>query len=351
MKFPISSGFALAAVIACATPVGAQDAEQPANEPSADRLAADSDIAPPVTIQTVPAPAPPPIRTMRTVPPPAPRPSVIEPRAALPVADLATSEAKLQWFQSPVLFFPGKMEPGQATVLENDRMFEAPLAWAISAKLGADVVIDTGTRQVALAAGDIVPQVVLKTKAGVDPRYTLFCTRNKITQKRVSSGIFDKLQFGIEDSLRDAQWCLQDTDGDGSFDTAVGLNDGNKVSPAAPIAPVPYSISVAEPIPGGDDRITVKVTQVGKKDVVLVLSVTQMGKAMKFDTLQSGFHRASALTSLRYDGTTQGAASLLGMRFKVLSADRKANQATLEWQPAVRHPDEFVIIPLELHTY
>jgi len=303
----------------------------------------------PAPVLLIPPPAPravvpPPIQTVPVLsPPPAPP----APPPQLAVTTLAGGVEKLEWFQSPVLFLPGQVKAGSASLAEQDTIFQAPLVWALAGRLGSDVTIAGPGEPVTLKAGDILPRVNLRIGAGIDQRYTLYCTRNRVLQKVQSSGWLAKLQRNIMDSMNDAQWCLQDTDNDGKLDLAVVLNAGAPVTEAAKIEPVAFEASFAVPIPGDEDHLTMSMYRVGKKEVGILLSIKQMGRALKFDTLTSGYYAGNQLTNIPYAADGTGMKSILGVRIKVSEPDQKGNRASIEWLPvADRGP--FVQIPSEL---
>jgi len=266
------------------------------------------------------------------------------PENQLPVTQLIGTEKKLKWRQMPAVFLPGLTEAGRERVLENDALVKIPLHWAMSAYLQGDVTIEGIGDPVVLKAGDVMPQVVLEEGRGVDDRFTLFCTRSRILQKQ------NDLLLSIFDGARDAQWCLQDSDSDGQFDLAVALAAGAPVKKAADITPVPYEMRYGQRIPGDDDFVSFRMTRVSKKHVDIGLSIFQSGKPMAFQTMTSGMYRASSTTRIRYRDVDTATTRILGVDFEVHFADRKANQAEVEWGPAPFNSSAIIPIPTKLTT-
>lgn len=291
-------------------------------------------IPPPAPSYVAP-PSPPPIQTAPAQPTP------------IPVTQLATDGQKPDWFQSPVLFLPGRTKGGSGNFRESQTIFEAPLVWAMAGRIGADVTISGPGAPVQLKAGDVLPAVAPRMDGRVDERFTLFCTRNKIIQKSKSYGFLDDLEYGLMRGMRDAQWCLQDSDGDGELDLAVVLNAGAPISQAAAIEPVPYEVRNGETILGGDDRLRVILNRVGKRETTLMLSIRQMGREMTFDTLTSGLYEASKFTNVTNSLDEKSWTSVLGISFGVSQPDQKGNSASIEWLPVANNAS-YVVIPTEL---
>ena len=302
-------------------------------------------------------PAPPPIEAVQ-VPPPAPRsfsratsapPTDVAapyPANQLPATDLIGSEDKLKWFQSPAVFLPGLTEPGRERVVENTVLLRAPLHWAVSAKLGGDVTIAGIGDPVVLSAGDILPQVVLQKKRDLDDRFVLFCTRTRVHQK--SSGL--DIMGSILNSMKDAQWCLQDSNSDGTLDLAVVLAAGAPIKKAQDITPIPYTVRYGQKIPGDDSFVAFSFDHVGRNDVGLGLTVIQAGEAMVFDTMRSGAYSARRQTMVRHRNVDAPTANILGVSFRVHHADRKENLAEIEWEPGQFNRSAIITIPWRLTT-
>lgn len=369
MKF--GECFCAVAALALAYPVAAQDAVQAESgvQEAPDEVAPSAPPPPPpILVRTAPSektdanqdevvdflpPPPPPAPPALVIPPPAPPPSPPlslsrldrtppinvkgpYPENQLPVTQLVGTEKKLRWRQMPAVFLPGLTEAGRERVLENDALVKIPLHWAMSAYLQGDVTIEGIGDPVELKAGDVIPQVVLEEGRGIDDRFTLFCTRSRILQKE------NDLLLSILDGARDAQWCLQDTDSDGMFDLAVALSAGAPVKKAADITPVPYD--------GDDNFVSFTMTRVSKKYVDIGLNIFQSGKPMAFQTMTSGTYRASSTTRIRYRDVDTATVKILGVDFEVHFADRKANQAEVEWGPAPFNSSAIIPIPTKLTT-
>lgn len=335
-----------------AAPLSAQSETPEPAEEAVEVAPAPLVIPPPMIMLDVPRP---PMRTVpdpRPAPPPPPPPIAQIPATDLPKGDLKSdpkSGAKLEWQQSPVMFIPSSVKAGDGKIFENTTIITAPLVWASSARLGADVAIVGAGETVALKAGDILPRVVLRTATGIDQRVSLFCTRSRLGQQTANPSLFGKLLDGITQSLSDAQRCLQDTDGDGKLDLAVILGEGSDIIKGDDIDPVPFESLFAEPIPGNEDFLTIQMTGVGRKNVQFFLDIKLLGKSMQFDTLTSGFRRANKFTSVSYEEGKPSSASILGVRITITDAVRKENHATLEWAPLNNNPFDFVIIPTQLY--
>ena len=359
--------------------VSAQDGSQDAEETAQSTETA----PPPVTVRPVaspppesmkPVPVPPPAPPVLRIPPPAPMVSPAPPAppppappsarisrlttppptdvmAPYPANQLAATnligrEKKLEWFQAPAVFLPGLTEPGRERVVENTVLLRAPLHWAISARLKGDVTIAGVGDPIELKDGDILPQVILRDGRGFDDRFTLFCTRSRIHQK--SSGL--DIMGSIINSMKDAQWCLQDSDSDGTLDLAVVLAAGAPIKKAQDITPIPYEVRYGQQIPGDDSFVSFAFNHVGRKDVGLGLAVFQAGEAMVFDTLTSGVYRAKSQTMVRHRDVDEPTANILGIKFRVHYADRKENLAEIEWEPGQFNRSAIITIPWRLTT-
>ena len=324
-----------------ASPVGENESSTKAVEPEA-ATAAQRTIAPPPLPYAVSLPQVSSDRSNAVPPWSVP--------TQVPVTDLIGTAKKLKWVQTPVLFMPSRIRQDERRVLENAALVEAPLVWGMSGRLGADVTIDGAGEVISLKKGDLLPEVVILSDGKRDGRYTLYCTRNRIVQKEKGLNIIGAITNNIIDSLRDSQRCLQDTNSDGRLDLAVILGEGNVLIKAADISPIPFDMLIAEPIQGDGDKLAISMFRVGKKDVGLWLDVWMNGEKLMFTSLLSGTYDEKRNTQIRYTGFTSGTGAVMGVKFQVLEADPKTNEATLRWAPITNDPYHFIVIPRDAYT-
>ena len=256
-----------------------------------------------------------------------------------PVTDFLGRTEKMNWEQAPTAFLPGLVKPGAKRVTESGVIAQGPLVWSMAAYLQGDVTIEGIGAPVVLKAGDVLPRTSLRTATGFDDRYALFCTTSRIRTE--GKDIFSSML----DSFRDAQWCLQDSDGNGTLDLAVALSAGAPVKKAADIEPIPYEMRFGQEIPGDDSHVQFRLNRVGKKVVTLSISISQLGEIMQFDTLRSGRHNVRSFNSIKYEQGKPAQGSILGIEFDVTDANQKENWADIEWRPSPAGRREILPIP------
>ncbi len=264
--------------------------------------------------------------------------------AASALATSARAEDLPASIESPVVFLPSDVASGERRVSENDTFIDVPLRWALAGKLGQDVAVVTASGTYTLRAGEVLPQLLIPVNGRIDGGRILLCSRNKVVEKRKGEEPITGLVAAISDSLRDAQYCVEDTDKDGRADRALVLGKGSKELPAGPIAPTEVVLLNNEVIPGGEDKLTVGLIQVSKNTTTLWLNIIQRGKRRNFDTMVSGRWTAKGMPVFRHTSGFPITVNVLGVEISLLAAAHKENAATFSWK-AVAPPGEAVVIP------
>jgi hypothetical protein len=262
----------------------------------------------------------------------------------------ASAQKAPERIESPVLFFPADVEASERAAKENEVVLTIPLRWAFAGKLERDVEIVAGEHRATLRADELLPKVLIPAPGKTSEGRFLFCTRNRVTEKREGIGAIALLVDSLRDSLRDAQFCVEDTDADGKVDRSVVFGKAKTEIPGESFAPAAVTEFTNEVIPGGKDRVDITLDSVGKKRTQLLINVWQNGGPRPFTEMQSGRFFAKAWTVIEHKAAFPATTTVLGIRFSVLAADAPANTATLKWDPAAR-PGEFVIIPRVTNVY
>ena len=348
-----ASGLALGAILLTSS-IAAQDAKTSAEDDGVipELEEATPTASPPPPIATLPTPrvanSP---AALPTVPTPLPRnlstPSIVPqtnirgpyPANQRPVTDFLGNESKLEWQQAPFLLLPGLLEEGQKRVVEGETLFEMPLLWSQAAYLDSEVKIEGVGDSKIFERGSILPATVLRTENGIDQRYTLFCNYNRVAES------YRDPVFEFLNSARDARWCLQDTDGDGTLDIAVVLSAGAPVKKAADIEPVPYEMRYGQSDPESENYVSFTLERVGRKTVRIRLDVVQFGDERPFQTLTTGPYQARRLNDIDYEAGRIGRGAILGINFGVREANRKDNLAEIDWVTQSSARRQVLVIP------
>lgn len=246
--------------------------------------------------------------------------------------------------ESPVLFFPADVEAAERKATEGEIFLTIPLRWAFSGKLDRDVDVVAGEHRVTLRAGELLPKVLIPAPGKTNEGRFLYCTRNKVIEERKGAAPFAALVDSLRDSLRDAQFCVEDTDADGKVDRGLVLGKSKTEITGESFAPATVAESANEIIPGGGDRVDIKLDAVGKKRSRLLVTVWQNGGPRPFSEMQSGRFSAEAFPSIDHKTGFPAATTVFGVRVSVLGVEQAANTATLGWRP-VAGRREYVIIP------
>jgi hypothetical protein len=272
-------------------------------------------------------------------------------RATLPVPAIllacaapAAAQKAPDRIESPVLFFPADVTAAERQAKEGEALVTIPLRWAFSGKLERDIEVVAGEHRAMLNAGELLPKVLIPAPGKTNEGRFLFCTRNKVTEERKGSAPIAALVDSLRDSLRDAQFCVEDSDADGKVDRGVVFGKGKTELVGESFAPAAVTEFTNEVIPGGKDRVEIKLDAVGKKRSRLLVNVWQNGGPRVFSSMRSGRFFADAFTTIEHKTSLPAAKLVFGIRVSVLGVEPAANTATLGWQ-AMARPGEFVIIP------
>lgn len=266
------------------------------------------------------------------------------PAILLAFAAPAAAQKAPERIESPVLFFPADVEAAERQAKEGEIFLTIPLRWAFAGKLERDVEVVAGEHRVTLKADHLLPKVLIPAPGKTDEGRFLFCTRNKVTEERKGAAPIAALVDSLRDSLRDAQFCVEDTDADGKVDRGVVFGKGKTELVGESFAPAAVTEFTNEVIPGGKDRVEIALDKAGKKDSRLLVSVWQNGGPRPFSSMQSGRFFAEAFPTIQHKTSLPAATTVFGLRVSVLTVDPPANTATLSWR-ALARPGEFVIIP------
>ena len=252
----------------------------------------------------------------------------------------------ITWDQSPIVVFPGDIESGEMSLNKGDTVFQLPLRWAMSGRLGSDITVMDGKEPVAFDSGSVLPKVRIGGKKG-HPVSFAFCTRSRVKEAKEGTGFMGAMFGKMLNSANDKQICLQDSDADGMLDTAITVGDGPGINELGSFAPVAIEELVGEPIVGGDDRLSLVMRGVTKKVVDLELRLVQRGKVRDFDSWVSGPYRASRINLISYAGKRAGPLTIFGMKFEVLDAQRDPDTAKLRLTSNLPS-DTFIVVPDEV---
>lgn len=246
--------------------------------------------------------------------------------------------------ESPVLFFPADVEAVERKATEGEIFLTIPLRWAFSGKLDRDVEVVAGEHRATLRAGELLPKVLIPAPGKTNEGRFLFCTRNKVIEERKGAAPLAALVDSLRDSLRDAQFCVEDTDADGKVDRGVVLGKSRTEIAGENFPPATVTEFANEIIPGSGDRVDIKLDAVGKKRSRLLVAVWQNGGPRPFSEMQSGRFFAEAFPSIEHKTGFPAATTVFGVRVSVLAVEPAANTATLGWRPLAGRR-EYVVIP------
>lgn len=263
---------------------------------------------------------------------------------ALGAAAPAAAQDVVKWRQSPIIFLPSEVRPGQQMLNEGDLIVSFPLRWVFSTRLAQDVTLDHDGESVTLEAGSLLPRVVLLRNGVPQEETVIFCTRSRVAEAREGTGLLGALVGNWFNGLMDAQTCLEDNDKDGVFDRAMVLGEGDAIIDLGPVGDVAYEELVAESMGTGEDVAQITLSGVGRSRIHLAFNIFQRGEARDFSTMQSNGFTASRYNTIRYGEEHPGTMDLLGVRIQVMEADRKEDRALLAWRPVARS-DDFVVVP------
>jgi len=277
--------------------------------------------------------------------------------ATLPVPALllacampAAAQKAPERIESPVLFFPADVADAERAAKEGEIFITIPLRWAFSGKLERDVEVVAGEHRVMLRADEPLPKVLIPAPGKTNEGRFLFCTRNKVIEERKGAAPIAALVDSLRDSLRDAQFCVEDTDGDGKVDRGAVFGIGKTEITGESFAPAAVTELANEIIPGDGDRVDIKLDAVGKKRSRLLVNVWQNGGPRPFSEMQSGRFFAQAFPTIEHKTGFPAATTVFGVRVSVLGVEPAANTATLGWRP-VAGRREYVIIPRVTNVY
>lgn len=273
------------------------------------------------------------------------------PALLLACAGPALAQQKLpDRIESPVLFFPADVEAAERQAKEGEIFLTIPFRWAFSGKLDRDVEVVAGEHRATLRAGELLPKVLIPAPGKTNEGRFLFCTRNKVIEDRKGAAPLAALVDSLRDSLRDAQFCVEDTDADGKVDRGVVFGKSKTEIVGESFAPATVTDFANEIIPGGGDRVDIKLDAVGKKRSRLLVNVWQNGDPRPFSEMQSGRFSAEVFPSIEHKTSFPAATTVFGVRISVLGVEPAANTATLGWRPLAGRR-EFVIIPRVTNVY
>jgi hypothetical protein len=163
--------------------------------------------------------------------------------------------------ESPVLFFPADVEAAERQAKEGEIFLTIPFRWAFSGKLDRDVEVVAGEHRATLRAGELLPKVLIPAPGKTNEGRFLFCTRNKVIEDRKGAAPLAALVDSLRDSLRDAQFCVEDTDADGKVDRGVVFGKSKTEIVGESFAPATVTDFANEIIPGAGTGSTSSSTQ------------------------------------------------------------------------------------------
>jgi hypothetical protein len=267
--------------------------------------------------------------------------------AVLPLAVSAAAQSYPALTESDLVFLPSDAAVGEVTVEKGDDFLSVPLRWAFAGSLAADVDVAVEGGKVTLRAGEVLPQVRVPGSGYLQGPRSLLCTRNKVVEKRNGGSPFGQLLDSIRDSLRDAQYCVEDTDKDGLVDVALVLGKRREELRAAPITPTAVTWLTDAVIPGDGDRVTFGLAWITTNRTRLDVNIVQRGTPRLWDTFENGRFSASSLYDFQHADGFPSKTRQFGVEITLVSSDKKGKTATFGWRSAVG-PGVRIVVPREV---
>lgn len=272
--------------------------------------------------------------------------------AAAPVMIVLTQPAMAQgeaeWAESPQYFDASEVPAGQQTYTERQEMARIPTRWFHAARLAEGVSVQFGEEQHDFAAGDVLPQLVFMPDGTRSSAEIAYCTPRNRGENTTRSGLMGSLFGGsLWDSLArdatDTQYCLRDTDGDGTFDASFLVGEGeDDFIRGTPVANIGFEVADGAEV-SGEDYVAVSAASVGRRHVEFRFTFVQQGHTLDFTNFSSGAYRAFSLSRESVRDGYPVAVDIAGMRFAITAHDRAADSVTVEW--AVYDKPEQVMLP------
>lgn len=244
--------------------------------------------------------------------------------------------------QSGLFYKPNVNEPGIYVFDIDDAVVKQPALWGLSAQLDSDLSLATSKGSITIPSGTILPALTVSGVPNIDDNKVIFCTVSK-------EGIENSVNYGfgatrgIWSSTVDGRICVVDENNDGKTDLGFLINSGKR-SDRIPQKVDSINLNVQELRSSGDEfRVEILFWLI--TPTVFHLKIYNRNRNISFKSLSydgliigKDFFLPKGYT-LPYD------VSFFGSKFRVLSADRKKKQITVEFG----EKDETTLVPIPTH--
>lgn len=265
----------------------------------------------------------------------------------------APARAEDQWQQQPFILLPGLEQARQVSVDEGAVVVTLPIRWPQAVRLAQAISVPDGDEARSVAAGTLLTRVRVGEGSYADAGRFVFCTRSRaMPHEYGSSGLVGGLLFGggassIYNSMVDGQTCLDDSNQDGSFDSALVIGEGGNAARAlGAVDPIPFTILQNEPLDPEKDALRIRLRSVRASEVRVEVNLLQQGVAYDYDEISSGpyFSTRFVEISLAAAGAAADGTVIFGLAVRLVAADRRAETAAFAISPNVP-ADEVIVVP------
>ena len=280
--------------------------------------------------------------------------------ALLAALALLPSEAVAgaRWRETDQVFAANSSPRGERTFARNEEVLRLPLLWEQATVLDQSVNFAVGAEIGELSAGTVLPLVKFSAAGDGSDMVEIFCTPRRPGERSLEGGIMGAMFGGVATralarSLTDTQRCLQDTDGDGSFDRTLIVGEGDNdfvIGPA--LDPFPYQVRSYVPISESDDAVVITLRSVRRSGVRFQFDIIQLGEPRNFDSATDGTYGTVRDKSMSVP-PSEGIWQIYGVDLRYVASDASAARLTLDF-PANVDAERYPSIPdrwTQLITY
>lgn len=256
--------------------------------------------------------------------------------AAIAIAAPVYAQDDARWLESPQFFFANELPSGTGTYAEDEVLVSIPARWLRAVRLQGDVTVEIGRKQHEFRSGDVLPQLLFMPDGTEASTEIAYCTPRNRGENSTRSGILGSLFGGtltdsIARSSTDTQYCLQDLDGDGTFDASFLVGEGrNNFVRGGEISAPPYETADEAAI-SPEDEVRLIVDLVGSLGAAIRLEFIQQGHDLEFDEVTSGAFtaRRDNLIAFAESGATE--VQILSIMFQIVGNDVDDASITVNW--------------------